>query len=193
MNISNYIPNITSYISKEIQENGLWLYGKASRWTQPIMNKVFNNELDINEVCTGVYISDFASACNVEELKKNGITHIVTAIKGVGKMYPDDFEYYEVDIVDRNYSNISDYFDACSDFIDKAVNDEKKVLIHCKCGVSRSTTLIAAYLIKKKNYSTDGALEMIKKCRKCANPNEGFIQQLRDYESDIKKKDVSTQ
>jgi dual specificity protein phosphatase 1B len=192
MDISNYISKVKSYIPevkipRSVEDNVLWGYGYASRWIQPAMNRIKGNEFDINEVITGVYISDFASACNVEELKKNGITHIVTAISGVGKMYKEDFEYYEVDETDRPHSEIEKYFDECADFIDNAVNDGKKVLIHCKCGVSRSSTLTAAYLIKKKNYSTDGAIDTIKKSRDCIRPNTGFEDKLRNYEKKIKK------
>ena len=165
---------------QELEYCALWLLGKVSSYTQPIVSKI-NNTFEINEVCAGVYISDFSSACNVNELKKNGITHIVTAIAGVGEMYPDEFKYFTADVCDRPHSEINKYFDECSEFIDSAITKGGKVLVHCKCGVSRSTTLIAAYLIKKKNYSTNGAIETIKKCRSCIQANDGFLKQLQVY------------
>jgi protein tyrosine phosphatase len=175
------IPN-----KEDLEYYALWLIGKVSSYAQPVINKIRNNTFEINEVCSGVYISDFSSACNVDELKKMGITHIVTAIVGVKEMYPQDFKYYTVDVCDRPYSQINKYFDECADFIDDAVNKNGKVLVHCKCGVSRSTTLIAAYLIKKKNYSVDGAIEIIKKSRNCIQANAGFIQQLKNYSDSIR-------
>lgn len=169
---------------EDLEYYALWLIGKGLSYAQPLINKI-RNTFEINEVCSGVYISDFSSACNVEELKKVGITHIVTAIPGVCEMYPQEFKYYMVDVCDRSYSQINKYFDECSDFMDDAVNKNGKVLVHCKCGVSRSTTLIAAYLIKKKNYSTNGAIEAIKKSRNCIQANDGFVQQLKDYAQSI--------
>ena len=165
---------------EDLEYYALWVVGKISSYIQPKICKF--SAYEINEVCTGVYISDFSSACNIDELKKSGITHIVTAIVGVSEMYPQEFKYYMVDVCDRSYSQINKYFDECSDFMDDAVNKNGKVLVHCKCGVSRSTTLIAAYLIKKKNYSADGAIEAIKKSRNCIQANDGFIQQLKNYE-----------
>ena len=102
MNFSDYAPKISGYLSKikvpqKVEDNVLWGYGCASRWIQPTLNKIANYDFNINEVCTGVYIGDFSSACKVDELKKQGITHIVTAISGVGEMYPNDFTYYVVE------------------------------------------------------------------------------------------------
>jgi hypothetical protein len=163
---------------KRIENYGLWIYGKTLSYAQPILNSLIQNDFEINEICTGVYIGDFSSACNVGELQKLGITHIVSAILGVGVMYPDNFKYHIINISDRSHTLIKEYFDECSDFIENCVNG----------GGSRSVTLIAAYLIKKKNYTAEGSIDKIKKLRICANPNSGFYLQLEEYEKEINNK-----
>lgn len=176
---------MTKNIKESIEYNILWGIGKIASYVQPRINWIKGHQFKVDEVCAGIYISDFASACDYNELKKNGITHIVTAILGVSEMNPDQFKYFIVDVPDRSYADISKYFDDCSDFIDKAITNGGKVLVHCQCGISRSTTMIMAYLIKKKNFTVSAALEIIKKCRNGVQPNEGFVKQLQEYEAQV--------
>ncbi len=56
------------------------------------------------------------------------------------------------------------------------------MLVHCAQGMSRSVSILAAYLMWKEHISTDTALEAIKSARPCSNPNEGFVAQLREFE-----------
>lgn len=169
-----------------LEEYALWGYGKMSSYTQPQISKFA--KFEINEVCDSVYIGDFSSACNIDELKRIGITHIVTAILGVEPMYPELFTYHMVDISDRSHSVIHQHFDLCSEFIEDCIKAHGKVLVHCRCGVSRSSTLIAAWLIKKKNYTAKSAINLIQNSRAQVKPNEGFFKQLEQYEESLQKK-----
>jgi hypothetical protein len=56
------------------------------------------------------------------------------------------------------------------------------ILVHCFAGVSRSSTLVISYLMREKNLSVDEALAAVRQCRPFADPNKGFIKQLRNYE-----------
>ena len=58
-------------------------------------------------------------------------------------------------------------------------------------GISRSVTLVVAYLIKKYDYSMDCILSLLKRKRSIVtnlfilqiNPNEGFLKQLKSFEN----------
>ena len=56
------------------------------------------------------------------------------------------------------------------------------ILVHCKMGISRSASTVCAYLMKSLNWSLEQALAHVKKRRPIANPNDGFIEQLKIYE-----------
>lgn len=56
------------------------------------------------------------------------------------------------------------------------------MLIHCSAGVSRSVTIIIAYLIGNRDMTFDEAFEVVKNKRTEANPNIGFIEQLKNYD-----------
>jgi hypothetical protein len=55
--------------------------------------------------------------------------------------------------------------------------------VHCVQGISRSASVVLAYLIKYEGMSTDAAVALVKRRRGIANPNAGFLRQLRAYES----------
>lgn len=63
-------------------------------------------------------------------------------------------------------------------FIDTAI-ENGNILVHCLAGVSRSPTIVAAYLMFKKRLRYKEALAIIKQTRPFVNPNPGFIEQLK--------------
>lgn len=65
------------------------------------------------------------------------------------------------------------YFDKGADFIYENL-PKTNVLVHCFAGVSRSTSIVIAYLMKYKDMKFDNAYEFVKSQRTCAWPNEGF-------------------
>ena len=60
-------------------------------------------------------------------------------------------------------------------------------LVHCKLGVSRSTTFVIAYLIKYANLTTDEAFAFVKSKRSSIKPNDGFMRQLYMYEKILRE------
>lgn len=54
---------------------------------------------------------------------------------------------------------------------------EGKVLVHCHVGVSRSATLVLAYLMLKQNLTLVEAICAVKESRGVI-PNRGFLRQL---------------
>lgn len=54
--------------------------------------------------------------------------------------------------------------------------------MHCHAGVSRSATVMIAYLMTKNQWSYEESLTFLKSKRKWVKPNPGFVEQLKAYE-----------
>ena len=75
---------------------------------------------------------------------------------------------------------------AVSDFckkVDTWLTEEKRVLVSCAAGVSRSVTMVIAYLIHRdqmvgKKASLFDYISYVKECRSCSHPNMGFLRLL---------------
>ncbi|KAF8326925.1 protein-tyrosine phosphatase-like protein [Amanita rubescens] len=59
-----------------------------------------------------------------------------------------------------------------------------RVLVHCVEGISRSVSVVAAYLMAHFGWTPTEALKFIKNKRRVAEPNFGFVQQLHEYARD---------
>lgn len=140
-----------------------------------------STEYNATKITEHIFISDIASVYNKDRLEEDGITHIITTVLGVGPMYPESFVYMNIPARDIENQNMEGYFDECYKFIESGIEKGGKVLVHCAYGVSRSASIVIAYLIKKNGYTYEEAYEKVKKRRNIIEPNEGFKRQLRLY------------
>ena len=53
--------------------------------------------------------------------------------------------------------------------------------MHCQVGMSRSASLLIAFLMKEYNIGYDTALKIVKTKRPIVSPNEGFVKALLKY------------
>lgn len=148
----------------------------------------------VNEIIDNLYLSNRAIAGNPEHLEFNKITHVLTTALEIdfSKLYSNlKIKYKKIPADDYDSFNYKIYFDEMSDFINESLLDQGKILVHCAVGASRSPTAIIAYLIKYKDMSMEDALILVKKKRPLVHPNDGFIQQLKDYEKELKNLNIT--
>ncbi|EGC38336.1 hypothetical protein DICPUDRAFT_12401, partial [Dictyostelium purpureum] len=121
-----------------------------------------------------LYISGGYVSEKLEILKKNGITHIINASDSYQNVYEGQFEYLKLDLKDNVNEKISDIFEKTIDFIERAMENDGVVLIHCNKGISRSTCLCCLWIMKKERCCLKKALDMVKIARPVSEPNPGF-------------------
>ncbi|KAL6282657.1 hypothetical protein ACE6H2_013586 [Prunus campanulata] len=86
-----------------------------------------------------------------------------------------------VPLRDTDDENLLDYLDVCVDFIDES-RKKGSVLVHCFAGVSRSASIITAYLMRTEHLSQEDALGSLRQSCDIVCPNDGFLDQLKMYE-----------
>ena len=144
-----------------------------------------------SKIFTWLYLGSFANACDIKELKFNGINKILNcAIECHNTKLPRDIEEMHLYIKDSEKFNIFDYFEKANNYINKCKLEGGKLLVHCKFGISRSASFIIAYLIKYNNFTTDNALLFLQRKRNKIKPNQGFMNQLYQYEKYLKNKTI---
>lgn len=110
-----------------------------------------------------------------------------TTIKLDQEFYNDfNIKFKGLDLEDVCSENISRYFEDANYFIDNALKNNGKVLVHCLAGISRSATITIAYLMKVHQMTLEEAAITVKKARSIM-PNEGFITQLVEYDYQLKR------
>jgi hypothetical protein len=89
-------------------------------------------------------------------------------------------EHMRITQDDTDTAAITAHFDRSFAFIDSC---QGACLVHCGAGISRSATLVIAYMMRKSKWPLDKALKHVQACRSAVRPNNGFMQALRDFES----------
>ncbi|NWV02509.1 DS13B phosphatase, partial [Ptilonorhynchus violaceus] len=143
----------------------------------------------VDQVWPNIYLGDAWAARSKTTLQSLNITHILNAADGPysintgAKYYADlQIEYYGVEAFDDPSFDLSIFFYDAANFIGKALNSSGgKVFVHCAMGVSRSATLVLAFLMIHENMTLVDALKTVSAHRNIC-PNSGFLSQLRDLD-----------
>jgi protein-tyrosine phosphatase len=133
-----------------------------------------------------LYLGNYKDASSIEVLRNHKIESILNATIECKNEFPKYFEYKKIPVCDTVKTNIKFYFEDATNFLESCRLKNRKVLVHCYMGISRSSSCILAYLIKYKGYTFESAYLHVKSFKPDIQPNEGFVQQLRQYENEVK-------
>jgi len=141
---------------------------------------------DINQITDTIYLGNIESAFNKEKLKSLGIRKVLTVMSAFGNHYSEhEFVHKSIEVDDAYDENIIKYFKECLLFMD----GYDKVFVHCAAGMSRSATIVIAYLMWKQKMSLNDAINFVKKKRPVISPNLNFMRQLQKFQELLIKKD----
>ena len=151
--------------------------------SQFIMNKKYLRPL--SQITENIYLGNIYDAFNEKNLLNIGIKKILSLIADPQLLKYDEkkFVHKLIKIDDLPRENIIKYFGECLLFID----DDKKVLVHCFAGSSRSATIIMAYLMWKKQLDYIECFNILQKIRPSVYPNYGFVRQLKIFDKLLKE------
>jgi predicted protein tyrosine phosphatase len=139
----------------------------------------FYGQNEMSEILDGcLYLGDYSNALCKTKLKNLGVKRIVNISKDLNCPYPDDFEYLQIKINDRPSEPLSVHLPRTYDFIQESPGP---VYIHCQMGISRSPSVVIAYVGQRFNMSFDEAYEVVENRRPCIMPNHGFKLQVKEY------------
>jgi protein tyrosine phosphatase len=141
-----------------------------------------------------LFVSGVKPYLDLEIFQKNEIGLILAIIPD--QLRNINIQRYIFPIYDDPSVDISSLFDTTFSIIYNALCKGTNVLVHCRSGVSRSVSIIIAFMIRfilssrckcsipinTSKTLTYSILSFIRLIRPCVNPNPGFMKQLYTYE-----------
>uniref|UniRef100_A0A8B9XIC3 JNK pathway associated phosphatase n=2 Tax=Bos TaxID=9903 RepID=A0A8B9XIC3_BOSMU len=124
---------------------------------------------------------DEQDARDAEQLSKNKVTHILSVHDSARPML-EGVKYLCIPAADSPSQNLTRHFKESIKFIHECRLQGEGCLVHCLAGVSRSVTLVVAYIMTVTDFGWEDALHTVRAGRSCANPNLGFQRQLQEFE-----------
>ena len=134
-----------------------------------------------------VWIGSIGAASNVDALQAKGITHVLSLCSDDIPRHKDILYNIMDDIADNPSTDLTSKLPKLCDFIQASLESETKlgtaaVLVNCFQGKSRSAAVVAAFLIRRHGLTVAEALSEVRASRPIADPNLGFLAQLRRWE-----------
>lgn len=110
------------------------------------------------------------------------ILSLLNAVHQQPQMLPSqepDFVMKLIVLRDNNNENLLQILEEACNFIKSSLaKQDGAVLIHCHQGVSRSASVMIAFVMEEMDLEYDTALRYVRKGRSKVNPNPGFVAQL---------------
>jgi hypothetical protein len=190
--------------------------GKAGMATAQSVLELFAQEhgfLDMQEVLPfeGLFIGPQVAARSPKNLRK--VSHVLS-VNGHSPFFGpassisllgSKIRHKIVHLDDATSQDIIPCFQECFEFIDEArrltYSEQGRelrfgrggVLVHCTLGMSRSATVVCAYIMALGRLSATQALSLVAGARRWVRPNSGFLLQLQMWETALNESPLGTQ
>lgn len=92
----------------------------------------------------------------------------------------DDTEYLKFDWEHGSQTLVEDLPNIV-ETMEQRLAEHKKILVHCQCGISRSATLLIAFIMYYKNIDISLAYDFVKKKSPNISPNMNLMFQLNEW------------
>ncbi|KIK68452.1 hypothetical protein GYMLUDRAFT_215067 [Collybiopsis luxurians FD-317 M1] len=148
----------------------------------------------MDQVIPGLWIGGLPSAMDTENLKANKIYSVLSAMRGKISIH-ETFIRHQILLDDSEEEDILIHLLPAITFIQSELDKGRGVLVHCQAGISRSATIVAAYLMHNREMNVEEALNLIRKARPEIDPNPSFLAQLeifQDASFRVSRKDRTT-
>ncbi len=137
----------------------------------------------MNKIVPGLYLGSIKDSTDSKQLEANKITHILSIHDQVSKSdAKKDVKYLRFNARDSAQENIKRFFEESIHFIHEARLSNGNVLVHCLAGVSRSASLVIAYLMTITEMPWYDCMNVVRGAREQAGPNFGFQRQLQNFD-----------
>uniref|UniRef100_A0AAG5CUH1 Protein-tyrosine-phosphatase n=1 Tax=Anopheles atroparvus TaxID=41427 RepID=A0AAG5CUH1_ANOAO len=139
---------------------------------------------NLDEIEPGLWLGNASAAADIGTLKAHAIQSILSIDSVPLPVHITDhpnLRVRHIQAVDVPREDLIRHFEDTNRFIGDSLAEGRNVLVHCYFGVSRSATIVIAYLMEKYRLGYEAAFQRVKAKRRFVMPNPGFMNQLKLY------------
>jgi len=114
-------------------------------------------------------------------LRENGIGYVLNCCQNL-PFASQETHNQKVPLQDLPNEQLASHLPQAFAFMDRAKAAGGKCLVHCRMGISRSVSVVLAYLVMRQGRRLSQAWEHMTTCHPAARPNRGFVEQLIDLD-----------
>lgn len=142
---------------------------------------------ELTPILPFLFLGNEQDAQDLEALRRLNIGYVLNVTTHLPLFHYEKglLSYKRLPATDSNKQNLRQYFEEAFEFIEEAHQCGKGLLIHCQAGVSRSATIVIAYLMKHTRMTMTDAYKFVKGKRPIISPNLNFMGQLLEFEEDL--------
>ncbi|KAH3763694.1 hypothetical protein Pelo_4445 [Pelomyxa schiedti] len=109
--------------------------------------------------------------------------------------FPPGINVSVLQVSDDPHTHIEKFFMVAIDFISKALlsHSRGQVLVHCESGISKSATIVIAFVMYALSMDSFAALQAVQKEYPEANPSPLFRAQLAEFSTELQRTRASQQ
>ncbi|KAG7517022.1 dual specificity phosphatase 10-like [Solea senegalensis] len=140
----------------------------------------------ISPILPFLYLGNERDAQDLDLLLRLNIGYVVNVTTHLPLYHVNSgLRYKRLPATDNSKQNLRQYFEEVFEFIEEAYQSGQGVLVHCQAGVSRSATVVIAYLMKHTLMTMTDAYKYVRSRRPVVSPNLNFMGQLLEFERDL--------
>jgi protein-tyrosine phosphatase len=129
-------------------------------------------QLKMFEILPNLYMSKFPAYIPLE------ITHVLNMCT---HRHPPDPSRAYLHISLDDIDNIKPHIPQILEYIDNALQNNGKILVHCALGINRSAAAIVSYLCHRNRTNSSAALEFLKEKKGDVKPSALFLKQIDQF------------
>lgn len=145
------------------------LFDPISLWYKEKISRIYKNVY----LASGSWIFNKKSKVNINIEHFQLILNLAPQEVKINPLPGADV--FSIDLQDIYYENIYMYFETLNHLF--MHRKSENILVVCAAGISRSTTVVLAYLLKQK-FTLRNAISFLLQKRPQIRPNDGFLLQL---------------
>ncbi|XP_075445964.1 serine/threonine/tyrosine-interacting-like protein 1 isoform X2 [Ascaphus truei] len=111
--------------------------------------------------------------------------HVNVSLDPTTRFKVESEHVLHIPVTDCSHSDLLQSFPVACHFIDMYIDLNFAVLVFSNLGISRSSTVLIAYIIHQKKCTLQEGWKHVLKCKTNMRPNRGFVEQLSKWEKTI--------